>query len=405
VHDHEVLIFAALMVFLFGLVSKASERWLISGPMVFVTVGVLVGPVGLDLFHLNADAATVTLIAEITLMLILFVDGSLINVKVIKQTKLPVRLLGIGLPLTMLLGFALGALMFGELGLWAAALIALVLSPTDAALGQAVVKSEIVRDDIRQSISMESGLNDGIALPPILVCFAALGAESSGHEGAWLGFMAMQLTLGPLVGVAVGLAGGWLLQQSTSKGWMEGTFERLAALSLALVSFALAEAVGGNGFIAAFCAGLAMGARELSILHTVQEAGEAEGTMLSLGVFLLFGLAAIPLAVEHWGWLELGYAVLCLTVIRMVPVALALIGSKEDKATVLFVGWFGPRGIASVLYLLLAAAAIGVEGNEQLMAVIVLTVTLSVFAHGLSAVPLCARYANRSHASRVVDSS
>jgi NhaP-type Na+/H+ or K+/H+ antiporter len=395
-HEHEVLIFAAAMVFLFGLVSKASERWFVSGPMVFVTVGVIVGPLGLNLFHLKADAETITLIAEITLILILFVDGSLINLGAVKQSKLPVRLLGIGLPLTMLAGFGVGILMFGELGLWAVALIALVLSPTDAALGQAVVKSEVVPDNIRQSISMESGLNDGIALPPILVCFAALGAASTGNEGAWLGFMLKQLTLGPLVGVAVGLAGGWLLSTASQKGWMEGTFERLAALSLALVSFALAEAVGGNGFIAAFCAGLALGARELPILHSIQEAGEAEGTMLSLGVFLLFGLAAIPMALEYWGWREFLFAILSLTLVRMVPVAIAFVGTRQDLATTLFVGWFGPRGIASVLYLLLALAAIGLPGHEHLMSIIILTVTLSVFLHGVSALPLCKLYANRT---------
>ncbi len=210
---------------------------------------------------------------------------------------------------------------------------------------------------------MESGLNDGIALPPILVCFAALGA--------------------------------WLLQQAAAKDWIDGTFQRLAALSLALVTFALAESVGGNGFIAAFCAGLTLGAQRLTMIHSIQEAGEAEGTMLSLGVFLLLGLAAIPAFIDYWGWREILYAVLSLTVIRMVPVAIALIGAKLDRPTTLFVGWFGPRGIASVLYLLLAASAIGVAGHEHMMSVIVLTVALSVLLHGISAVPFCRSYARR----------
>ena len=397
-HDHQVLIFVALMVFLFGLVSKASEKWYISGPMVFVAVGVLVSPLGLDVFTLHVEADTVKLIAEITLMLILFVDASLIDIGVLRKapSRIPARLLGIGLPLTMLLGFALGAMLFDGMGLWAAALIALVLSPTDAALGQAVVKSELIPDRIRQSISVESGLNDGIALPPILVCFAALGAESSGHEGAWLSFMANQLILGPIVGVFVGWCGAWLLKQASARDWMETTFQRLAALSLALVSFAFAEAVGGNGFIAAFCAGITLGAQELKMIHSIQEAGEAEGTLLSLGVFLLFGLAAIPAAISYWGWQEVLYALLSLTLVRMVPVAVALIGAKVDRSTILFVGWFGPRGIASVLYLLLAASAIGVNGHEHLMAVIVLTVTFSVFLHGVSAIPLCRLYAKQT---------
>lgn len=205
--------------------------------------------------------------------------------------------------------------------------------------------------------------------------------------------MVGQLTLGPIVGIGVGWLGAWLLKQASARNWMEGTFERLTALSLALVSFALAEAVGGNGFIAAFCAGITLGAQQLTMIHSIQEAGESEGTLLSLGVFLLFGLAAIPMSIGYWGWRELLYAILSLTVIRMVPVAIALIGAKVDLRTALFIGWFGPRGIASVLYLLLAASAIGLAGHEHLMSVIVLTVTLSVALHGVSAIPLCRRYA------------
>lgn len=394
-HEHQVLIFIALMIFLFGLVSKVSERWLVSGPMVFVLVGILAGPLGLGLFVLKADADTVKLIAEITLMLILFVDASLIKADVLLNapSRIPARLLGIGLPLTMACGFALGAWLFDSLSWWGVALVALILSPTDAALGQAVVKSELVPQRIRQSISVESGLNDGIALPPILVCFAALGADASGHEGEWLGFMVKQLTLGPVVGGLVGWIGGKLIEQVSERGWMESTFQRLAALSLALLSFAMAEAVEGNGFIAAFCAGLALGAKTPEIRERIQEAGEAEGTLLSLGVFLMFGLAAIPAVVGYWGWTELLYAVASLTVIRMVPVAVSLIGAKLDWSTILFIGWFGPRGIASVLYLLLAISAIGFTGNEQLLSIVVLTVAMSVILHGVSAVPFCRKYA------------
>ncbi len=399
-HDHEVLIFLVLMILLFGLVSKVSERWLVTGPMVFMLVGVLVSPLGLDLFTMHTDTDTVKLIAEITLILILFVDASLIKLDVLRSapSRIPARLLGIGLPLTMLCGFALGALLFDGMTLWGIALIALILSPTDAALGQAVVKSESVPSRIRQSISVESGLNDGIALPPILVCFAALGAESSGHEGAWLGFMLKQLTFGPLIGVLVGWIGGRLIERASQLGWMESTFQRLAAFSLALLAYALAEAVEGNGFIAAFAAGigLSLGIRDAGsheLLERIQETGEAAGALLLHGVFLLLGLAAIPIAVGYWGWTELLYAVASLTVIRMLPVAISLIGTKSDVWTILFIGWFGPRGIASVLYLLLAISAIGLAGHEHMFSIIVLTVTLSVLAHGVTAVPLCNRYA------------
>ncbi len=175
---------------------------------------------------------------------------------------------------------------------------------------------------------------------------------------------------------------------------MEGTFQRLAALPLAILAFVCAEAVEGNGFIAAFTAGLGLTAALVTddVRHHVQEFGETEGTQLILVVFLIFGLVMVPLAVPHWGWLELVYALASLTVIRMVPVAISMIGSGLDKQTVLFVGWFGPRGIASVLYLLMAAAAIGIEGQERVFSVIVLTILISIFAHGISARPLSLRY-------------
>ncbi len=214
------------------------------------------------------------------------------------------------------------------------------------------------------------------------------------REGAWLGFVIKQVTLGPIVGLAVGLIGGRLIQVMSDRGWMEETFQRLSALPLAILAFALAESVEGNGFIAAFAAGLGltMGVTSAHVRHQVQEFGETEGTQLILVVFLIFGLAMVPLAAQYWGWRELIYALASLTVLRMVPVAVALIGAKLDWRSIAFIGWFGPRGIASALYLLMAVAAIGVTGYEQVMSVIVLTIVISVYAHGISAVPLSRRY-------------
>ena len=393
---HYMLIFFALLVFAFGLFSRLAERNSVTGPMFFMTVGILASSLGLGVVDLSHELEPVKLVAELALMLVLFIDASLIDFGTLRRAtpKIPTRLLLIGLPITMLLGTGLGMLMFDSVGIWAIALMALILSPTDAALGQAVVKSEDVPSRIRQSISVESGLNDGIALPPILLCMALLGAEAGHHEGGWLGFMIKQVTLGPVVGLAVGWIGGRLIQVMSNRGWMEETFQRLSALPLAILAFAFAESVEGNGFIAAFVAGLGltMGATSAHVRHQIQEFGETEGTQLILVVFLIFGLAMVPTASEYWGMPELIYALASLTVIRMVPVAISLIGAKLDWQTIAFIGWFGPRGIASVLYLLMALAAIGFVGYEQIMSVIVLTVAISVYAHGISAVPLSRRY-------------
>lgn len=398
-HHHELLIFFALLLFAFGLFSRLAERNWLTGPMVFMTVGIVASPLVLNLFNVTPELGAVTLVAELALTVVLFTDASLIDLKVLSQSssRIPARLLLIGLPLTMAAGTALGVLMFDGISLWAIVLMALILSPTDAALGQAVVKSEEVPNRIRQSISVESGLNDGIALPPILFCLAILGAQGEGESGGWLSFLLMQVTLGPVVGLAVGFVGGKLIETTSRNGWMDEGFLRLSALPLAILAYAFAETVGGNGFIAAFCGGigLRLGATSGEIRHQMQEFAETEGLQLILVVFLLFGLAMVPEMFPYWGWRESLYALASLTLLRMVPVAVSLIGAKLDWSSIMFIGWFGPRGIASVLYLLMALAAIGSDGYEQIMSVIVLTVVISVYAHGFSAVPLSKRYGGR----------
>lgn len=395
-HHHQLLIFFALLLFAFGLFSRLAERKSVTGPMVFMTVGILGSSLAFGFFHVTPDMGPVKMVAELALILVLFIDATMIDRSALAGAppQIPGRLLLIGLPLTMILGTFLGVLMFDSISIWAIIMMALILSPTDAALGQAVVKSEDVPIRIRQSISVESGLNDGIALPPLLICMALLGAEAGDHEGAWLGFVIKQITLGPVVGLAVGWIGGTLIQRMSDRGWMEETFQRLSALPMAILAFAFAESVGGNGFISAFVAGLGltMGITSTHVRHQIQEFGETEGTQLILVVFLIFGLAMVPVAAQYWGWRELVYALASLTVLRMVPVAISMIGGKLDWKTVAFIGWFGPRGIASVLYLLMAVAAIGIEGHETVMSVIVLTIAISVYAHGISAMPLSRRY-------------
>jgi len=394
-HHHQFLIFFALLIFAFGLISRLAERKSVTGPMVFMTVGILGSPLAFGFLHVTPEMDGVKLMAEVALTLVLFIDASLIDKSFLaSRSRIPTRLLLIGLPLTMITGTLLGVWLFDDISIWAIVLMALILSPTDAALGQAVVQSEDVPSRIRQSISVESGLNDGIALPPILICMALLGAEAGGHEGGWAGFVIRQVTLGPLVGLIVGWLGGYLMQKMSDRGWMEPTFQRLSALPLAILAYAFAESVEGNGFIAAFVAGLGltMGMTSDHVRHQLQEFGETEGVQLILIVFLIFGLAIVPAVAPYWGTTELVYALASLTLLRMIPVAISLLGAKLDWQTIAFIGWFGPRGIASVLYLLMALAALGFEGYERVMSVVVLTVMISVYAHGITAMPLSRRY-------------
>ena len=394
-HEFPIIIFAALLTFIFGLFSRLSERSPITAPMVFVTVGLMVSPFSIDVLKAGINAPLVRIIAEVTLVLVLFIDASTINLRaLIREKGLPFRLLFIGLPLTMVLGFVCAVLLFPNINLWAIALMAFILSPTDAALGQAVVTSPVVPENIKQTINVESGLNDGIALPPILVCIAALSATAAEQTGTqyWIGFTMKQFLFGPILGGLVGWLGGALVDRASRSGWMNSTFQRLTAGSLAVLAYALAEVFHGNGFIAAFFGGLMLGAHTPVVRERIQEFGEAEGQQLELFVFLLFGLILVPKVAGYWDGRAWLYAILSLTVIRMLPVALSLIGTRLRWPSVAFIGWFGPRGIASILYLIIVFITIGYTGYEQMMAIVVLTVLLSIFLHGVTAVPLSRLY-------------
>lgn len=387
----------AVGILAFGLVSRRAQAGILTPPLAFVAFGIVLGPIGFDLVGYDLEHGVIHALAELTLVLVLFTDASRIDLAVVRrQHDLPVRMLVIGLPLTVLAGTAIGWMIFPEMGFWHLAALAAVLAPTDAALAQAVVGHPKVPPRIRQALNIESGLNDGIALPVVLI-LASLAAIEAGtaHGGRsgieWVQFVALQIGLGPLVGIAVGWLGGSLVQRAAKAGWVDGPFLKLSALGLALLAFAGAELVHGNGFIAAFCAGLAMGNTAREVCPRLHEFGETEGQLLALLTFLVFGVAMVPEAVAHMSWQVLVYALLSLTVVRMVPVAISLIGSKLMAPSTLFLGWFGPRGLASILFALLVLEELMVESGP-LLTVVVTTVTLSVLLHGLTAAPISGAY-------------
>ncbi len=394
-HDYPVIVFTALLILGYGVFSKLTEKSIISAPMVFVSVGILISYFVGEEWREGINAKWAEPIAQITLILVLFIDASTLDLKALmKDRRLPMRLLFIGLPLTMVLGVLLAVPLFPGIDIWTLALMALILSPTDAALGLAVVTSEIVPLRIRQTINVESGLNDGIALPPILVCIAVLSGKSTEETGVayWSLFTLKQFVYGPLIGGLVGWVGGYLVDVASKRGWMNHMFQRLASIAIAILAFSLAEMAHGNGFIAAFFAGMLLGTRTEAIRERIHEFGEAESQALILFIFLLLGMIMVPFSIPYWDIQAVIYALLSLTVIRVAPVVISLLGTDLSWGTRSFIGWFGPRGIASVLYLLMAIIALGREGNEKISAVITLTVLLSIFLHGITAIPFSKYY-------------
>ena len=397
-------ILIACFVFGFGLVSKRLAVSPLTPPLVFVGLGIAFGPWGLGWLRFDVEHGAMHVLAELTLILVLFGDAARIDLSALRQELgVPIRLLAIGMPLTILFGGLAAKWMFPELGWLEAAVLGAVLAPTDAALGQAVVSNPAVPTRVRQALNVESGLNDGIVLPVVLVlaALASMGAEMTRSASDWARFAALQVTLGPLVGVAVAWLGNRLLKWSTAKGWIEPPFERLMGLALALLAFTCAEHVGGNGFIAAFVSGMMLGHWTRGRCEWLYDFLEAEGQLLMLLVFLAFGVSFAAPAVETASWSTVAYAVLSLTVIRMVPVAIALIGTGLRLPTVLFIGWFGPRGLASILFGILVLDEADLPLEAQIFELVMLTVLFSVVAHGLSAAPLARRYgamaADRAH--------
>jgi NhaP-type Na+/H+ or K+/H+ antiporter len=386
----------ALFVIGYGLISGRAQRTIISAPMVFVAFGFLIGVGGLGLISLERESPVVHILAEITLISILFTDAARIDLKLLrKEHAIPQRLLLIGLPLCIVAGTLVAAVVFKTLSIWEGLVLAAILAPTDAALGQAVVSSPRIPVRVRQALNVESGLNDGIALPVVLVGICIVSCSETANAVYWIKFSALQLTLGPLIGVAIGFFGGKLIEIGQRKDTMTHSFRDLAILSLGFAAFGLAELAYGNGFIAVFCAGLTLGNTVRNSCECLYEFSESEGQLLSLLMFMVFGAIMVPPALEHLSGSTVLYAVLSLTLVRLIPAAISMVGMKLRFDTQLFIGWFGPRGIASILFVLLVLEEAELEAGEQIFSVVVFTVLLSIVAHGISAVPATQWYSTR----------
>jgi sodium/hydrogen antiporter len=388
------LAIVAAVIFVWGTLSARLERYDVTAPIIFVLAGLLLTHGPLAPLGFAPSHELVKALAEITLVLVLFSDASRVRLRDLRSDLgLCLRLLGIGLPLTIGLGILLALALFSGMSIWLALLVGAALAPTDAALGAGVMVNPAVPARIRRLLNIESGLNDGIATPVVLVAIAgAATAEHAASVGP--GAAAAELALGVLVGVLVGGAGGFIVKVARRREWAAGGFAGSAVLALAICAYACALAVHGNGFIAAFVGGLAYGATGGELGERLVPYVEETGALVSLLVWLAFGAIAVVPAFESLTWQTALYAVLSLTVIRMAPVALALAGRRLGWTAVAFVGWFGPRGLASVVFALLALEDIG-KGAAPAVSVISFTILLSVVAHGLTANPLARRYGPR----------
>ena len=388
----EALPLSLVLATIFGwcLLAGRLGRVGLTASIVFVTAGFVFAEI-FDTLDLGAEPELVKAIAEVTLVLVLFGDASNVLFSQFRRDLgTYARLLGIGLPLTMGLGMATAMMVLG-FDPWAALLLGAALAPTDAALGSSVMSDPHVPAKVRRALNVESGLNDGIATPIVILAIAGV-ATSEGVGGVESpGRAVVELLVGVLVGVAIGGLGGAASKRARKWGWLPEELGGPAILALALVAYTGAVLVEGNGFVAAFVGGLVFGNVAGRGGEKEVDFVEASGALTSMISWLVFGALAVPVIGDQLSWTVIVYVGLSLTLVRMLPVALALLGAGFDRYSVAFIGWFGPRGLASVIFALLILEDLEDAGRE-VVAIISLTVLISVVAHGFSAGPLAKKF-------------
>jgi len=383
------------VIFAYSLVSRWVERFA-TAPVVFTLAGI-----ALPLLLPASDSAAFQLshylwVAEAGLVLLLFTDATRTDLGLLRRiSALPSRLLGPGLLLTIVLGSAAALLVFPRLSFWEACLIGAVLAPTDAGLGQVVVESPRVPAQVREALNVEAGLNDGLSVPFLLFFLAMLEAGSGQTEASLARFIGQQLGLGVALGAGIGLPGGWLLERASRRGSLMAEWAPRGLVALPIFCFLGAEALGASMFIAAFVAGLAAQTTFRRAGKHAVEFSQQTGQVLNLAVFFLFGMA-VGRNVDQLTPAFFLYGLLSLTIVRMLPVAVALAGARLQRASVAFIGWFGPRGLASiVLGLLVVERELGTPGDTTIRGAVLVTILMSILLHGLSAQPGIAWYAGK----------
>ena len=382
-----------VIIIVWSAFSGPLDRRGITSAMVFMVAGFAVGASALGWLDVSVESSVAERVTEIALVLLLFSDAARLDLKSLRhELGWPTRLLLIGLPLTMVAGAGVGMLVFPGMAIASVVLLSTMLASTDAALGQKVVSDTSVPARVRQALDVESGLNDGLAVPFFLVALDIANAElKTGVTWAVISNAAAQIGWGLAGGLAAGILGGLLFRFADRRRWIGGEWRQIVPLAVALLAYAIALSLGGSGFIAAFVGGMAFGRASGARGSVVTLFTEETGGFFAAVTWIGFGALALSWALPHITWRVVLYALLSLTLVRMLPVAIAMAGRGVRAPTVAFIGWFGPRGLASVVFALLVVER-GVPEEQTLVTTVVVTVAFSVVLHGVTSVPLVAAY-------------
>ena len=392
--DTSGLVAITLLILGYAAFSGRLAGSVITAPMVFVIGGIVASGAVLGWLDPTIDSEFVRVVAEATLTVVLFSDASRIDLGSLRREYvMPLRLLAVGLPLTIVAGAVAGVAVLGDLVLIEAVLLAIILAPTDAALGQAVVTDPRIPSRVRQGLNVESGLNDGICVPLLLIAIAIAEAEEGAiGSGAAIELVLEEIGFGVVGGVIAGLAAAVVVTQGVPRRLVDGNWLQVVPVAGAALAYALAVGLGGSGFIAAFVGGAVFGGLRGEIGGEVTRFTEEAGGVLAAITFILFGAVMLVPVLGRLSTEVVVYAFLSLTVVRMLPVAIAMLRSGARRPTVAFLGWFGPRGLASIVFAVILVEDAHLEHESVVLDTIFLTIGLSVLLHGLSATPLTERY-------------
>lgn len=383
-----VLVFAAFIL-IYSLMAKRMEKTILSGPFLTIIVGVVAGPLLLNLINLKVGIEGYKIIAELALALVLFTDAANTDIRgLMKNISIPVRLLLIGLPLTIVLGMLGGLMIFKGFSWIELGILATLLAPTDAALGKAVVTNQSVPTKIRESLNVESGLNDGICVPVLFFLIELFTAQTG--EGLKFPFGLIlfleEIGIGLIAGLAATFIVDRLVDYSEKHEGISKSWKTLVIIALAFTCFTAAQLAGGSGFIACFTGGLLYSVLNRKYKHELLEAAEGAGDTLSMLTWLIFGSVVVASNLKFFTWEVIIYALLSLTMIRIIPVLLSLIRSGFSGREKLFIGWFGPRGLASIVFAIIVFD-VDLPHKETIILTAVCTILLSIILHGFTANP------------------
>jgi NhaP-type Na+/H+ or K+/H+ antiporter len=375
-----------ILVLCYAVVSGLVKRWYVAPALIFIGFGMALGPFGFGVMEGGTDTQSFTVLAQLALTVILFNQAAVLDLpSVVRRGHVTFRLLVVGIPLSIVLGTVVALLVMPVMPLWEAVCLAAIVAPTEVALIDALLEDRRIAERVRHALSTESGFYDGFALAAMLAALALASEQSDPNPGRWGWFAVRTELVSLVVGLAIGIIGGMVIARSRRRGWMSDTWAQLATLALALVCFQVGERLHGSGFVAAFAGGLAYSMMVRRLNRDIPtQVSDAAGQLLELMVFAMFGGYALFIGWRDAGWRVIVFSVLALIVVRLVAVSVALVGSDLPARSRLFIGWFGPRGIGTLVLGLLMVGRGEIQQSAMITQAVVVTVTVSLVLHSLT---------------------